>query len=78
MYSNSFGKVYINKVGPTGQNYSDEKELTHVTGGLAHAALKEKSCRTDVTYTLTGKYCSLFTSFFALFHLLHVIVVTWA
>ena len=45
MYSNSFGKVYINKVGPTGQNYSYEKELTHVTGGLAHTASKENGAR---------------------------------
>ena len=52
MYSNSFGKVYINKVGPTGQNYSYEKELTYVTGGLAHTASKEKWCRTGVTTPL--------------------------
>ena len=61
MYSNSFRKVYINKVGPgaykllvgpTGQNYSYEKELTHVTGGLAHTASKEKWCWTGVTTPL--------------------------
>ena len=52
MYSNSFGKVYINKVEPPGQNYSYEKELTHVTGELAHTTSKEKWCRTGVTTPL--------------------------
>ena len=72
MYSNSFGKVYINKVGPTGQNYSYEKELTHVTGGLALTASKEKWCQTGIMYTITRKFCCHFTSFSALFHLLHI------